>query len=151
MKARALMALAAGCLLLGTASLVADDDAKKALDALQGTWQLDSFSVDGMKAPADFVKEVKFTVKNNKYSLTIKGQEAESGTIKLDPSKKPKTIDLDIARGNDKGKKQAGIYTLEGDTLTFCLAKPGEADRPAKLESTKESKTVLSVMKRDKK
>jgi uncharacterized protein (TIGR03067 family) len=118
---------------------------------LQGTWKIETFSADGMKASADFVKQVTFVIKDNKYTLTINGKEAETGTIKLDPSKKPKTIDFDITGGNDKGKKQPGIYTLEGDTFTFCMAHPGETDRPTKLESTKESKTILSVMKREKK
>jgi uncharacterized protein (TIGR03067 family) len=151
MSTRALTALALGCLLLGAASLLADDKDKKDLDALQGTWQVESFKLDGKSAPEDFVKAMKFVIKDKKYTVTVKGKEVETGTIKIDPEKNPKTFDLDIMSGNDKGKKQPGIYTLKDDTFTVCLAHPGELDRPTKLESSDESKTVLSVMKRKKK
>jgi uncharacterized protein (TIGR03067 family) len=150
-KTRVLMALATGCFLLGAAALVADEKAKKDIEALEGTWKVESFMVSGEKAPADYVKKVTFVVKDGKYTVTIDGKEDETGTIKLDPDKKPKTIEFDITSGKDKGKKQPGIYTLEGDTFTFCMAFPGETERPTKLESTKDSKTVLSVLKREKK
>ncbi len=151
MKTRALMALATGCLLLTTAAICADDKEKKDPDALQGTWRVESFTQDGQEAPAELAKEIIFTFKDKKYTITMKGKEMETGTIKLDPDKKPKTIDLGIISGDDKGKKQLGIYKLEKDTFTFCMAHPGATDRPTKLESTKESATIMSVMKREKK
>jgi len=151
MKTRALTLLAVGYLLLAGTSLIADDKDKKDPEALQGSWKVESFKQDGNAAPEDFAKEIKFTIKDKKYTITVKGKEEETGTLKLDPEKKPKTIDLDIMSGNDKGKKQPGIYSLTGDKFTLCLAHPGATDRPTKLESTEDSKTVLIVMKREKK
>jgi uncharacterized protein (TIGR03067 family) len=149
MKTRAMMALATGCLLLTAATLCADDKEKKDPDALQGTWKVESFTQDGNEAPAEFAKAVSFTFKDKKYTITMKGKEMESGTFKLDPEKK--TIDLDITSGNDKGKKQVGIYKLEKDNFTICLAHPGATDRPTKMESTKDGETIMGVMKREKK
>jgi len=149
-RTRGLQILAIACLLLGTAALVADDKGKKDIDALQGTWNVESFKQDGMDAPEDFVKKVTFVIKDDKYSIKAEGNEVETGTIKLDPDKKPKTIDFDITAGDDKGKKQLGIYTLDGDKFTFCMAHPGATERPTKMESTKNSQTVLSVLKRAK-
>jgi uncharacterized protein (TIGR03067 family) len=152
MRTRTLTALAIGCLFLGAASVFADDKDKKEkkdLDALQGTWKFESFRLDGQDSPEEFVKEMRFVIKDNNYTFIVNGQEVETGTIKLDPEKKTKTIDLDIKSGNDEGKKQPGIYTLKGDTFTFCLAHPGGNDRPTKLESTDENKTVLGVLKRE--
>src|SRR5262249_49404205 len=151
MKTSTLMAPAIGCFLLGAASLIADDKDKKDIDALQGTWKVESFKVAGQDAPDDVVTEGTFAIKDKKYTLIVKGEEAETGTFKVDPEKKPKAIDLEISSGNDKGKKQLGIYTLKGDALTFCFGFPGSDDRPAKLESTEDSKTILLVLKREKK
>ena len=151
MRTRALMALATGCLLLASAFIRADDDAKKDLDALTGTWRVETFTQDGRKLPENIVKQFTFVIKDGKYTITDGDKEVETGTIKVDPSKKPKTIDFEITSGDDKGKKQPGIYTLDGDKFTFCMAHPGETERPSKLESTKDSKTVLSVLKREKK
>jgi hypothetical protein len=49
------------------------------------------------------------------------------------------------------GKNQLGIYTLKEDTLMLCFAFPGETDRPTKLESSKDSKSIQLVLKREKK
>ena len=152
MKTRLLTGLAIGCLLLGTAGLVAEDDAKKDLEALNGTWKYESVTFGGQKLPADALKKAAFVFKDGKYtSINPEGKEEETGTVKVDPSKKPKTIEFDITSGKDKGKKQLGIYTLEGDNFTLCMGMPGEDQRPTKLESAKGSKTVLAVMKREKK
>jgi uncharacterized protein (TIGR03067 family) len=87
-------------------------------------------------------------IKDGKYTLSANEKELETGSIKLDPSKKPKTIEFDISGGKDKGKTQLGIYELQDDTFKFCMARPGEKERPTELASTKESKTVLTVAKR---
>ena len=44
--------------------------------------------------------------------------------MKLDAAKKPKTVDVTITKGRDKGKKQYGLYQVDADTLKFCFAAP---------------------------
>ena len=39
------------------------------------------------------------------------------GTQKLDPSKSPKTLDVTVTEGLNKGAVMLGIYELGGDTL----------------------------------
>jgi len=132
--------------------LLADDkEKKKDIAALQGTWKIESFKIAGQDAPEEFVKTASFAFKDKKYTLTVDGEEMETGTFKLDPEKKVKAIDLEIESGNDQGKKQLGIYTLKVDTLTLCFAFPGETDRPTKLESSEDSKSIQLVLKREKK
>jgi uncharacterized protein (TIGR03067 family) len=115
-------------------------------------WKYESVTLAGKEAPAGALKKAAFVFKEGKYtSINPDGKEEETGTVKVDPSKKPKTIEFEIASGKDKGKKQLGIYTLEDDTFTVCMGFPGEDQRPTKLESAKGSKTILAVMKREKK
>jgi hypothetical protein len=40
-----------------------------------------------------------------------------------------------------------GIYRLEGDTLTVCLAEPN-AERPKEFKTSEESKTTMLTLKK---
>jgi uncharacterized protein (TIGR03067 family) len=66
----------------------------------------------------------------------------------IDPTKKPKTIDYVMLAGLTKGKKQLGIYELDGDRVKFCFAAPGQ-ERPSAFKGG--SGIVLSAWQRDKK
>src|SRR5262249_3052473 len=92
----------------------------------------------GGQAPPDGVADVTFAIKGDKI-YHIKGDRKDEGTLKLDPSKSPKHLDLTI-----KDKSMPGIYQMKGDTLTICI---GETERPTKLKSREGSKTMLLVWK----
>jgi uncharacterized protein (TIGR03067 family) len=87
-------------------------------------------------------------VKNEKYTFEI-GDMTETGTLKLDPSKTPATLDIKIADGPDKGKTQLAIYKLDGDTFTLCFARP-EQDRPKEFTAKAGSEHAVFVFKRQK-
>jgi uncharacterized protein (TIGR03067 family) len=70
------------------------------------------------------------------------GKEVEfKNVFKLDPSRKPKEIDL-TPDGEGKGKTVAGLYELEGDSLRVCFPGQPDAERPTRLES-KEGENYL--------
>jgi uncharacterized protein (TIGR03067 family) len=73
--------------------------------------------------------------KNNK--------KAETMTFKLDPTQKPKTIDLTHAGE----KKSRGIYRLEGDRLKICYAVNAKK-RPAEFQTKVGAQQFLFVLKR---
>src|SRR5206468_3669680 len=90
-------------------------DAKKDVDALQGTWQGVSGEGDGQALPGEVVETYELTISGDKYTLKVKGQDDEQGTLKLDPSKKPAAIDITVTKGEQQGKSQKGVYQVEGD------------------------------------
>jgi uncharacterized protein (TIGR03067 family) len=153
MRARLLTILAAvAALLVLAGSSVKGDSGKKDKDQLQGTWVAVSGEIAGQELPEGLVKKLglTLTIKDEKYTFTGDNQD-EEGTIKVDPTKKPKTLDIDIQSGPDKGKKQVGIYTLEGDTWKLCFAKAGNEERPKDFKTTADNDLRMFVMKRQKK
>jgi uncharacterized protein (TIGR03067 family) len=154
MKLHALLSLGLGLLFAGTAPLTAgdakDEAIKKDRKRYEGTWQVVSLEVDGNKVAEEDAK--KFTVINDadgKWAIEVEGN-VTRGTSEIDPTKKPKTVDLMYTEGQNKGKTQPGIYELGDDTRKVCLAPPGK-ERPTEFSSTAGSGHILAVLKRVKK
>jgi len=113
---------------------------------LEGDWTIESWVQFGQPINAKWT----WSFKGEKYTLD-QGTNLEEGTIKLDPKKKPATIDLAITGGKCAGNDQPGIYKVDGDTLTMCLAWPGTTDRPTAFESPADKQWILITFKRAKK
>jgi uncharacterized protein (TIGR03067 family) len=143
-----------GMLTLATVGffLVAADDPKAEQAKLQGTWLVVAAERNGKKSPAEELKQVKptLTIKGDKLSTSFQnnGKEVtdDTGSFKIDPSTKPKSIDL--TGFPVPGKTFKGIYELDGDMLKICI---GETDRPKEFASKAESKTGLLMLKKVKK
>jgi uncharacterized protein (TIGR03067 family) len=115
------------------------------LNRLRGSWEVTAIEVDGKPQPKDKLPPG-FTITGNK--LTGLGPEM---AITIDPTKKPKWIDLTFKKG-DKSYPIRAIYALEGDAFTICmpLAQVGkvfENRRPESFE-TKGKFVVLIKAKR---
>jgi uncharacterized protein (TIGR03067 family) len=136
----------AGLLIAAPGTKDEKDDLKK----FEGSWVFSSWDHAGHALPAEARETAKLTIKGDKYSFEFNDL-TEEGTIKLDPGKKPATIDLAITDGEDKGKSQVGIYKIDGNTITVCLAAPGSKDRPTEFKSTEENGHILATLKRAKK
>lgn len=132
MKRLSLLTLASLTLLLASA---ADDEAvKKDLAQLQGEWAMVSGSADGQSMSEDMRKQMKRVCKGDELTVTMGEQVFLKAKITIDPTRKPKTIDYDMTEGFSKGKKQLGIYELNGDTFKACFNSPG-AERPTEFKS----------------
>jgi uncharacterized protein (TIGR03067 family) len=70
------------------------------------------------------------------------------GTFTIDAKKSPATLDFAADGTVGKGLTIAGIYKVEGDTLTVCLA-IGDT-RPEKFESPAGARLMLMTLKRAK-
>jgi uncharacterized protein (TIGR03067 family) len=122
----------------------------KDVKALEGTWQVESAEMDGQEFSGDDVADIFLVVEGDRYKELLKDTVKEEGTIKLDPSQSPRAIDFRITSGDDKGKTQLGIYKLEGNTLTLCVAKPSDKDRPKEFAGKQGSGHTRMVFKRKK-
>jgi uncharacterized protein (TIGR03067 family) len=143
MNGRTLIVVAA---LSFVAADAADDASKKDLEKLQGTWQLQSATRDGVAAPAEEGPKIKLTFKGNKLTL-LEGERPYNATVMLDATRKPATINFVLEDGKQTVK---GIYLLDGDTLKMCTGAPGN-ERPREFASKAGTDVSLTVYKREKK
>ncbi len=105
-------------LLLGAGA--ANDAAKAELKKLQGTWKVVSMEMAGKPLPPDKVGDTQIVVKDDVMTIGAKDGKGNSMRVTLDPSTKPKAIDLLITRGDEKISWKC-IYSLEGDTFKFVM------------------------------
>jgi uncharacterized protein (TIGR03067 family) len=122
--------------------------AKQDLERIQGVWNYVALESDGKPASAEQLKKmIPVTFKGDQW-IQVRDNKGAKLTVKLDPSKKPRAIDLTWLDGKDKGKTVLGVYSLEGDTLKINANWKGGA-RPTGFKS--EGGASLIVLARDKK
>jgi uncharacterized protein (TIGR03067 family) len=128
--------------------LAADDKPPKGLEPFQGSWALASLVVNGKEMDKTELKNTTLSLKGEGYTFA-KGTTTNKGTYKVDPTRKPMTLDIIVTDGPDKGKTLPAIYEINGDTMRICLSIKGK-DRPTAFESKPDSGTVLETWKKTK-
>lgn len=135
---------------LTAADAATEDAAAEDLKKMQGDWVVVSMESDGMKIPDDDAQALFRTVKGNEYTVSRFRTVVGKGTIRLDATKKPRTIDAHPAGAARDAKPIRGIYEFEGDKLKLCFALPGK-DRPTQFRSEEGSGHTLTVWQRERK
>ncbi len=128
---------------VGAARLKAVQDELKRFEA---TWKYVSIEVEGDKVPAEKFEDDRLVLKGKQSTATVQGNTVH-GTFKIDPTAKPKTIDITITDGSGKDSSLQGIYEFDGDTQKICWAKPGKP-RPTEFEAKANSGRMLQVLEK---
>ena len=138
----AFVALASGAVKLN-GNIAVDD-----LENLQGSWAVLSLEADGAKIPEAMLDGSRIIIKGDAFKSTSGGA-TYVGTIKIDASKSPKTIDLIFTEGPEKGNTALGIYELQGDNWRMCLSL-GAGSRPTEFATKQGRGHALETLKREK-
>lgn len=110
---------------LAASSAVGKDEPAEAKN-LEGTWQLLSALKNGKETPAETVKKIQVVIKGGKHSVRFDGEVVvKEIPFQIDATKKPKETTDTLP----DGKVIRGIFKIEGDLLTSCVAEP-DRDRP---------------------
>ena len=139
-------------LVLDVVSMVPAGDETDDAKLIQGTWVVDPDVYKDVKDKevVNEMKAVRIVFEGDSCTFKHPPSNEEKGPFRLDPSKKPKQIDL----LSDMGKVQAqGIYELGKDRLKLCWTKELKTrGRPTKFAHAKEGNDpFLLVLSREKK
>jgi RNA polymerase sigma factor (sigma-70 family) len=107
---------------------------------IQGTWLLTAIERGGKREPTD--KGAKLVIELDEATF-FSNRQAVSWRFGLDPKADRHWIDL--VQG---GQVRQGIYKLQDETLTLCLAPPGEK-RPAEFSTAPETRCMLYTYRRE--
>src|SRR5207249_767102 len=104
------------------------------LDKLQGTWNVISLETDGQRMPPAVFNGARIVIKGTIFKSIGMGARYE-GSVELDSSTEPKAFDLLFTAGHARGHRNLGIYKLDADEWTICLATRGN-ERPRKFATS---------------
>src|SRR5262245_53406942 len=124
-------------------------DVEKELQKFQGPWTFESVEAGGKEVPAAEFKGITVTFAGDKYTVRKGDEVIQAAKQKLDPSKSPKTLDVTVVEGVNKGTVILGIYEISGDTFKVCFDPEGKK-RPTEFKTVSGSQTTLVVHKRAK-
>jgi len=124
--------------------------AKQDVGALQGAWRGVGGEYSRERIAPQEADMIRLVFKDETLTMDI-GKEVLKSTYKLDPSKKPKAIDLTSVDGKTKGRTYLGIYERHGDSLKICFSE-FEQKRPAEFAAEgKPGIRTLFLLEREKK
>ncbi|MBI2803711.1 MAG: TIGR03067 domain-containing protein [Planctomycetes bacterium] len=122
-----------------------DDDTD--LRSLQGTWLVVSLTEKDKKVPTAETEVLEFRVVKDTFTVTEKGKVIAKYQFKLDATKTPKAIDVTHLIGEDKGKKNLGVYGIDKLFLRICLDETGK-QRPTAFTGAEARRCSVIVLKR---
>jgi uncharacterized protein (TIGR03067 family) len=128
--------------------IAAQEPKKDDSESLKGNWTAVSMKQNKQSLPEDFVKTFRLSMDGKNYTNTAGQEVMEEGGYTVDASKMPKTIDFDIKKGPDAGRKQLGLYKLEGDKLTIVVSPSDSTERPKSLEADDSNDAIVVVLER---
>jgi uncharacterized protein (TIGR03067 family) len=121
--------------------LARESAARKDKDRLQGTWNFFSG-----------IREAQMLIAGDHFTVKFKNGDIYVGTYTLDPTTKPKMMDMTISEGPDKhrGKTSLIIYELDGDNLIWCPAEPGTGNRLRAFPPEEDTHHLCIIFRREK-
>jgi uncharacterized protein (TIGR03067 family) len=117
------------------------------LTLFEGEWGAVSIIRDGVELPQMMIGVGRRIGKTNETTVKFGPNVFMMAKTRIDPTANPAEIDYLVSEGPAKGSIMLGIYKVEGNEATFCMAEPG-LPRPTSFSSLPGSKITLSTWKK---
>jgi uncharacterized protein (TIGR03067 family) len=132
---------------LFVATALGAQDATKEMERLNGVWVATSGESGGTKLPAEEIKDMRLTISDGTYTIRG-GSEEQRGTVKVDPTKRPMTMDITLETGPNKGKTQLAIYDVQVGVLRVCGGEVDKKERPTSFDTKNKPGVTLVTFKK---
>jgi uncharacterized protein (TIGR03067 family) len=119
---------------------------KKGLAAFQGVWTPVSMVEDGRPLSSERLSKVRLTIKGENFTFQT-GTDSHDGLYKIDPTRDPKELNIEVTRGDEKGKVYLVIYKFEDGKMIQCMHKNNER-RPREFTGEAGSENLYEVWRR---
>ncbi len=143
MKLLALICLSSAMFAGADVAQESKPDRERDLATLQGTWRPVSMEMDGKLLPDERIKKIRLTIKGEKFTFD-NGEDSHEGLYKIDPSHDPAQLNIEITRGDEKGKVYLVIYKFEKRQMIQCMEVSNEK-RPRDFTGRAGSGNLLEV------
>jgi uncharacterized protein (TIGR03067 family) len=117
------------------------------LHDFQGTWQAVWLAEDGRKMTPDEVQRTGLTISGDRYTFHLKEFDLHGVIGRVDRTRNRGAVDFVPEGQGDAGKTCLGVYVLEDDELSVCVAPPGR-DRPTSFAPQRGSGHSLYLLRR---
>jgi uncharacterized protein (TIGR03067 family) len=117
------------------------------LQDFQGTWQAVWLAEDGRKMTAEEVKRTRLTISANRYTFHLGDYDLHGVIDRIDRTRNGGAVDFVAEGPGGAGKTCLGLYLLEEDELTVCVAPPGR-ERPTSFAPKRGSGHSLYLLKK---
>jgi uncharacterized protein (TIGR03067 family) len=114
--------------------------------AWEGDWQMVSGVFSGAPMAEDMVKWCTRVTRGDITTVMAGSQVMLKARLSLDDSVRPSRVEYVNLAGSNKGKSQAGIAEVDGDTMRVCVSAPGKP-RPSDFSSSRGDGRSLTVWK----
>jgi uncharacterized protein (TIGR03067 family) len=120
-----------------------NEDLKK----LQGTWAMVSMEMDGARMPSSMVAGARIVINGETFASLGMGA-VYKGTMAIDTTKSPRTLDMTFTEGPERGNTSLAIYEVDGNSWKLCLGLTGK-ERPTGFSTAPGSGHVLETLERE--
>ncbi len=121
------------------------EDVAKELKQLDGIWIIVGVHVQGNDRSESIADQDRFVFSGTRLSMYTGGREGKF-TATIDPSAKPKTLDMSFDQDGQKSILPA-VYEIAGDSMRLCYAFPDEP-RPSGFTTRPEWKAFAFTLRR---